>query len=107
MESDTRTQGEGKVRGMQCPNCASDIAAGAIVPDSQRFAIHLTSEMDMFSAATIGGVISNTDELLKAIAEQAGYKVEVFVESLELKPREITVELVILRVVGAEANTDA
>jgi len=90
---------------MECPNCHVNLSTAVTVPNEQRFSLRLKSESEMFSLSTIGGVLQNTDELLKAVAEDAGFKAHIMIEAIDYKPHEIKVDLIILRV-AAEA-TDA
>jgi hypothetical protein len=70
------------------------------------------SSISCHKSQTVGGVPANTDELLKAVAREAGGNVHTFIESIDLQPGDFKVVLVILPAPpttpgSLEANPDA
>ena len=76
---------------MECPNCKTNLTVAAMVPASQTMFLNLESEGEMLAAETIGGVITNTSELLASLAKEAGTRVQAFVSSMEQEPFKVKI----------------
>lgn len=76
---------------IECPKCKEAFNGELVaeVPANQVLHITLTSESEMFAAATIGKAINSMDEILRGIAHNLGSDVCVFLKSVDYKPREI------------------
>lgn len=69
----------------KCPHCGETFVVSRVagLPERQVLHMRLESESGSFSAKTIGGVITEFDKLLKAVARDVGGKVHVFIDSVE------------------------
>lgn len=83
---------------MECPKCHEKLEAVACVPGDQRFTMELEFEGEHLAAATLGGVIRNTDKLLVSIAKNVGAKVTTMIESIEFKPHRARITFVIVAI---------
>ena len=88
-----------------CPMCDHELEGriAVFVPKEQIITMKLKTENEMVSAKTIGGVITNTEQLLVSIAKDIGGMVSVFVKSIKTKPGEIAIEFCVLDVSGDAA----
>jgi hypothetical protein len=77
---------------IKCPKCNEpfNIEAHACVPNQTMY-MKITCKSELFAARTIGESIVNMEALQRAVAKNLGYKVAVFLKSVELKPNEITI----------------
>ena len=69
-----------------CPHCAEKIAYNIVAKfkNLQRVKMKIEPNKDsMLSAETVGGVLSNLSELMKACAEQVGGTIIPLVEKIE------------------------
>ena len=78
---------------IKCPKCNEpfNVEAHAYVPKDQTMYMKLTCKSELFAARTIGESIVNMEALQRGVAKNLGYKVAVFLKSVELKPNEITI----------------
>ena len=78
---------------IKCPKCNEpfNVEAHACVPKDQTMYMKLTCKSELFAARTIGESIVNMEALQRGVAKNLGYKVAVFLKSVELKPNEITI----------------
>lgn len=90
-----------------CPHCSKNfnLEARIVIPDEQRLSMEITSEGEHFSAKTLGGIVTEMDQLMKAVARDAGGKVETMVEGLSKTGSTIRLEFVIIsNAVGKSAS---
>lgn len=82
-----------------CPACshAFKMEARSIIPDEQRLSLEITTETGYLCAKTLAGVISEFDKLNKAIAKDAGCKVETMIENFVRNGNALRIDFVILR----------
>lgn len=81
---------------MECPKCHEKLVATACVPDESRITVELQFDSPYLAAATLGGVITNTTDLLVAIAKDMGSKIGVFVTGISYGDQKCRVEFVVL-----------
>ena len=81
-----------------CPECAAEFNVGleTVVPDEQIFSMKLQSKNELLSADTVGGTITSLAKLLGTVAKDVGVPVHVFIKSMEVKPNEVTVGMLIV-----------
>lgn len=82
---------------MECPKCHEKIAPSALVPEQQVLAIELEYEGPYMAAATLGGVISNMEQLLVSIAKDAGADLTVFIKGISYGDHKARVEFMMIR----------
>lgn len=85
---------------MICPNCGKEIhlAHVARIPERQVLHMKLTSKTGAWSAQTIGALITNFDELLKAVAKDVGGQVHVFIDTIERTEKDLDIGFLITSV---------
>ena len=68
----------------KCPNCGVPLRIDSDVADDSRFCFKIFPKEDaLLNAKTVGGVISEVRELIRASAEDHEKNVEVMVEKME------------------------
>ncbi len=77
----------------KCPTCQDEfeVQLSAVVPEGQIMHMKLVSETELFDAETIGKTLINFAKLQKEFGKSVGIKVETFLKSLDLSPKEITI----------------
>lgn len=86
---------------IECPNCHEAITCAYVarVPEKQHVSFVIQhSETGALSAKTLGGVIVETEKLLRAVAKDVGIRVHVFIDSLEHNEKETKIGLLITAV---------
>jgi len=84
---------------VKCPVCDTNIEPSYLIPDEQKFVMKIAHEApgQPWLAATVGGIMTNTAKLLKAIAKREGAVVEVFIPKVECDDPEMRIHFVIVR----------
>lgn len=84
---------------LECPECkaAFECAVTASIPKDQTLYMKLSWDSELLDAATIGEAITNMQKLQVEVAKANGIKVAVFLKSVDLKPREITIGFQIIQ----------
>ena len=72
-------------KSIECPLCHGTFYGSyvATVPEKQRVSFVIQHDSGALSAKTLGGVIVESEKLLRMVAKDVGAKVHVFVDSLE------------------------
>lgn len=83
----------------KCPHCTTefDVQPGCVVPETQRMTLTLGYESEWICARSLGKSILSMEEIQRRVAKEIGIDVTVFVSSITLKPKEISVEFVIAK----------
>jgi hypothetical protein len=78
---------------MNCPECSHEfeVSVFATIPERQTLYMKLTSEGELFNAKTIGEAMINLAQVQIEIAKAMGEKVQVMLQSCEVKPNEVTI----------------
>lgn len=82
---------------MECPNCKAMLVMTptAIFPEEQVMYFSIKHEHELLMAKTVSGTMANAEKLLQAIGKEIGVKVQVFLHSVEQKPKELTFGLLL------------
>lgn len=81
---------------MECPHCHQQLSAVACVPDEQRLTLSIEFEGPHLAAKTLGGMLTDTAELLRLIAKDAGANVQVLIEAMSFGEGKATTTFVIV-----------
>lgn len=77
---------------MKCPNCGTGLSMEVQVPPEQRIFIEITSDQaHRMAARTIGETIVDMEKLLRAVGQQAGDPVEVFLDSFNVTDNKVKI----------------
>jgi hypothetical protein len=78
---------------LTCPGCQNkfNVEAKATISPEDILYLNIKSKSELMEAGTIGKLIQNMEGLQRAVGKDLGYKVIVFVISLEYKPYELTI----------------
>lgn len=85
----------------KCPKCSEEfnLELASVIPESQSLALYLKSESELFDAGAIGKAITAMEEIHRGVASNLGQKVSVFIQSIDLKPHEITIRFAIAKAI--------
>lgn len=81
---------------MECPKCHEKIAFAAVIAEEQRLVVALEFDGPCLAAQTLGGLLTNTSELLIEIAKNAGAPMTVMVESITYGEGQLKIGLLLL-----------
>ena len=93
----------------RCPSCneAICVEAQALIPDSQKASIRITSEAGFPDASGLGGAIRGYAAIMRSVAKDYGADVDVFVSGVSVNPAAngcvTDIHFVIMRKKPAEA----
>jgi hypothetical protein len=74
---------------MECPNCKAQLALTPEFPEQQVMYFSINHEHELLMAKTVSGTMANAEKLLIEIGKSMGVKVQVFLHSIEQKPKEL------------------
>ncbi len=67
----------------------------------------ITSESEMMSAKAVGTSVLEFEKVLRSIAKDIGGKVNVFLSSMEVKPKEVKIGMTVVSVVAKSPSPTA
>lgn len=78
---------------MNCPECSHEfeVSVFATIPERQTLYMKLTGEGEMFNAKTIGEAMIHLAQVQIEIAKAMGEKVQVMLQSFEVRSNEVTI----------------
>lgn len=80
---------------MKCPKCETELAIDAALPSEQVMYFTLNYEGDLLSAKTVHGTLAALEKALLLVAKNMDCKASVFVHSIEQKPHQLKVGLLL------------
>lgn len=89
---------------MECPNCKAPLSVAAAIPKEQTVIFTIRYDGDWLAASTVAGVIENSDKLMRALAEDCGFKASCFLSSFQMRPHEVEIGMTVMRLVGETSN---
>jgi len=78
-----------------CPKCKNELVLTAEAIENEMLVFAIKYEGEFLQAKTVGGLITNTDKLLKAIARESGNKVMVAFGGFESKEKELDIKFLV------------
>ncbi len=80
---------------MECPNCHEKLSITTTLPSEQIMYYRIKYEGELLSARTVHGTLAALEKALLLLAKDEGVKARVFVHSVEQKPHELTIGLLL------------
>lgn len=80
---------------MKCPKCETELEIDAAFPSEQIMYFTLNYEGELLSAKTVHGTLAALERSLLSVAKNMDCKGSVFVHSIEKKPNQLKVGLLI------------
>lgn len=83
---------------MECPHCNQEINLALKELESHAMYMVLKHEGEFLQAKTVGGIITDTEKLLKATARESGCggKIMVAFGGIETSPGEVKIKFIVM-----------
>ena len=85
---------------MECPKCKAQLELTPVFPEQQVMFFSIAHEHELLMAKTVSGTMANAEKLLIEIGKSIGVKVQVFLHSVEQKPKELRFGLLVTTMAG-------
>ena len=80
----------------KCPNCDQELILTSQELEREMISFSIKYEGEFLQAETIGGIITNTGKLFKAIAKDSGNKIMVAFGGTESREKELIIKFLIM-----------